>query len=339
MMKVLTFGELLLRLSAPGYERLFQSDVLKASFCGGEANVAVSLSNFGIESRFVTKLPDSDVGLAAARSLRYFNVNTDGIVFGKGRMGLYYLEKGASQRPSKIIYDRSGSAISLASVNEFDWDRLFEDIDLFHWTGITPALSKNCFEILLLACKKAKEKGIKVSCDLNFRKKLWTPMEAQKAMKRLLPYVDICIGNEEDAQLSLGINAHSTVEKACIDVDDYERIAKEIVKEFGCGHVAFTLRESFSASRNGWSGILYHDDRVYVSKKYDIQLVDRVGGGDSFSAGLLYGLLSEMNPQDCIDFAVAASCIKQTMEGDFNRCSAEDVLSLMNSTGNGRIQR
>ena len=338
-MKVLTFGELLLRLSAPGYEKLFQNDNMKATFCGGEANVAVSLSNFGVDSCFVTKLPDNDIGRASAHSLDYFRVDTSRIIYGKGRMGLYYLEKGASQRPSKIIYDRQYSAISLANEDEFNWDELFKDVGWFHWTGITPALSNNCFNILLKACKKAKDKGIIVSCDLNYRKKLWSQDGAKKAMRELVKYVDVCIGNEEDAQLALGIESKSKVEDAELSVSDYENIARTIEKEFGCKYTAFTLRESYSASRNGWSGILYHEGKSFLSRKYDIQLIDRVGGGDSFSAGLIYGLIKKMTCQDAIEFAVAASCLKQTIEGDYNRASVEDVFFLRDSGGNGRIQR
>ena len=338
-MRVLTFGESLLRLSAPGYEKLLQSDTLKATFCGSEANVAVSLTNFGIESKFVTKLPDSDLGVAAKRSLDYFGVDTSSIILGDGRMGIYYLEKGASQRPSKIIYDRKYSSIALAKTSEFDWDKLFNGVDWFHWTGITPALSDNAFSILLEACKKAKEKGITVSCDLNYRKKLWNPKEAQRAMKQLLRYVDVCIGNEEDAEFALGINNNSDVETANLQTKDYEAIAKIIEKEFGCKYIAFTLRESYSATRNGWSAVLYREGNIYCSKKYDIQLVDRVGGGDSFAAGLIYSLLNKYGEQVCIEFATAASCLKQTIEGDFNRISSEEVFELMNGEGNGRVQR
>lgn len=338
-MKVLTFGELLLRLSAPGYEKLFQSDSLKATFCGGEANVAVSLANFGVNSCFVTKLPDNDIGHASARSLDYFKVDTSKIIYGEGRMGLYYLEKGASQRPSKIIYDRQYSAMSLANEGEFNWDDLLKDVDWFHWTGITPALSNNCFNILLKACKKAKEKGIIVSCDLNYRKKLWSSDDAQKAMRELVKYVDVCIGNEEDAQLALGIESNSNVENAELSISDYENIARTIEKEYGCRYVAFTLRESYSASRNGWSGIFYHNGKSFVSKKYDIQLIDRVGGGDSFSAGLIYSLINKMDEDKAINFAVSASCLKQTIEGDYNRISVDDVFSLMENGGNGRIKR
>ena len=338
-MRVLTFGELLLRLSAPGNEKLFQSDVFKASFCGGEANVAVSLSNFGLDSIFITKLPDNDVGRSAIRAIRSFGVDTSKICYGKGRMGLYYLEKGASQRPSKIIYDREYSTISLANKEDFNWNKLFDGVDWFHFTGINPALSQNMFDITLEACKIAKEKGVTVSCDLNYRKKLWASEKAQLAMKQLMKYVDVCIGNEEDSQFALGINVRSSVENADLDISEYEQVARIIEKEYGCNFVAFSLRESISASLNGWSAVLYNGGQLYQSKHYDIQIVDRVGGGDSFAAGLIYGLTQKMGNQEAIDFAIAASCLKQTIEGDFNRCTIEDVYTLVNGSGNGRVQR
>lgn len=338
-MKVVTFGELLLRLSAPGYNKLFQRDSLDCTFCGGEANVAVSLSNFGINSVFVTKLPDNDVGHSAERALNAFKVDTSQICYGKGRMGLYYLEKGASQRPSKIIYDRENSAFSIANVRDFDWNSIFEGADWFHFTGIDPAVSKAAFEITLEACKIAKAKNLIVSCDLNYRKKLWTSKDAQKAMKVLMKYVDVCIGNEEDAQMALGIKIDNDVENANLNVDGYKIIAETIQKKYACKYVAFTLRESHSASLNGWSAVFYDKNNCYLSKKYNIQLVDRVGGGDSFAAGLIYGLMTKMNNQELIEFAVAASCLKQTIEGDFNRCTVEDVVALTDGCSNGRVQR
>ncbi len=338
-MKVLTFGELLLRLSAPGYNKLFQKDSLECTFCGGEANVAVSLSNYGLDSTFVTKLPDNDVGYAAVRTLKSFGVDTSSICYGKGRMGLYYLEKGASQRPSKIIYDRESSAIALSNKYDFDWNELFDGVDWFHFTGINPALSKNMFEITLEACRVAKRKNITVSCDLNFRKKLWTSEKAQVAMKQLTKYVDVCIGNEEDAQFALGIDINSDVNSGKLDISEYERIAKYIEKEYGCKYIAFSLRESISANLNGWSAFLYNNGKSYQSQHYNIQLVDRVGGGDSFAAGLIYGLITQMCNQDALEFAAATSCLKQTIEGDFNRCSVDDVLSLIKGCGNGRVQR
>lgn len=341
-MKVVTFGEILLRLAAPGYTKLFQKDSLDATFCGGEANVAVSLSIFGVDSAFVTKLPDSDVGYAAAHSLDYFKVDTSNIAYGDGRMGLYYLEKGASQRPSKVIYDRAYSAIAMAKREEFDWDHILEGTDWFHWTGINPVLSDELALICEEACKAAKVKGITVSCDLNYRGKLWTPEKAQKVMKPLMKYVDICICNEEDAEKVLGIkNQLSNVEAGELSHAGYVKTAEMIYNQYGCKYIATTLRKSYSASRNGWSAMLYDAEALesYFSREYDIQIVDRVGGGDSFGAGLIYALGTRMACQDAIEFATAASCLKQTIEGDFNRTTIEDVNVLIKSGGNGRVQR
>lgn len=341
-MKVLTFGEILLRLAAPGYTKLFQKDSLESSFCGGEANVAVSLSILGLESAFVTKVPDNAVGEAALNSMRYFGVDTSKALKGTGRMGLYYLEKGASQRPSKVIYDRGYSAISMAKKDEFNWDNIFEDVTWFHWTGINPALSPELAEICLEACKIAKSKGITISCDLNYRKKLWDSDKAKKVMKSLVPYVDVCIANEEDADKVLGIKANDTnVESGKINVDGYEKVAKEISNLYGCKYVAITLRESYSASKNGWSALLYHaeTEHSFMSQKYDIDIVDRVGGGDSFAAGIIYSLMTKKTCQDTIDFAAASSCLKHTIEGDFNRTTVEEVQNLLEFGGNGRVQR
>lgn len=341
-MKILSFGEILLRLGAPGYTRLFQKDSLDATFCGGEANVAVSLVNFGLKSAFLTKVPDNDIGRAAVNSLRYFGVDISKVVYGDGRLGLYYLEKGASQRPSKVIYDRKDSAIALACKDDFDWNTIFEGVDWFHWTGINPALSECMVEISRLACEEAKKRGITISCDLNYRGKLWTSELAQKVMKELLPYVDVCIANEEDAEKALGLKAvDSDTEKAEINNIGYVHIAQKIHELYGCKYVATTLRKSYSASMNGWSAMLYDaaQNCACFSKEYDIQLVDRVGGGDSFAAGLIYGLVTKKDNQKTIEFATAASCLKQTMEGDFNRSTVEEVERLLVSGGNGRVQR
>lgn len=341
-MKVLTFGEILLRLAAPGYTKLFQKDSLDATFCGGEANVAVSLSIFGLESEFLTKLPRNDVAEAAINSLRYFGVNTDKVIFGNGRIGLYYLEKGASQRPSKVIYDRNYSAISLAKANDFDWDKIFEGVEWFHWTGINPALSNDLAKICLEACKKARDKNIIISCDLNYRGKLWTSEKAQAVMPDLLKYVDVCIANEEDVEKCLGLKSETTnIENAVIDRTSYVKTAEMICNLYGCKYIATTLRKSYSASVNGWSAMLYDSNigKPYFSDEYEIHLVDRVGGGDSFAAGLIYGLVTGMDNQKIVDFATAASCLKQTMEGDYNRSSVDEVMNLLNGGGNGRVQR
>ncbi len=341
-MKVVTFGELLLRLAAPGYTKLFQKDSLDATFCGGEANVAVSLSIFGVDSVFITKLPNSDVGYAAAHSLDYFNVDTSRIVYGDGRMGLYYLEKGASQRPSKVIYDRAYSSIAMAKRNDFDWDSIFQGADWFHWTGINPALSDELALICEDACKVAKAKGVTVSCDLNYRGKLWTPERAREVMRSLMKYVDVCICNEEDAEKSLGIKSAGTnVETGELNDAGYIHTAEMIYNHYGCKYIATTLRKSYSASYNGWRAMLYDAEALesYFSREYDIQIVDRVGGGDSFGAGLIYAMGTRMECQDVIEFATASSCLKQTIEGDFNRSTVSDVKALLRSGGNGRVQR
>lgn len=341
-MKVLSFGEILLRLSSPGYTRLFQKDSLDATFCGGEANVAVSLSIFGVDSIFVTKLPNNDVGIAASNSLRYFGVDTSKIIYDEGRLGLYYLEKGASQRSSKVIYDRKNSLIAEAKLEDFDWEYIFEGVNWFHWTGINPALSDNLAEICLEACKIAKQKGIIVSCDLNYRKNLWSSQNAEKVMTQIMSYVDVCIANEEDADKVLGIKTkNNDIENAKLNKEGYVEVAKTICERYGCKYVAITLRESYSASKNGWTAMLYDfaKDESFFSRTYEIQIVDRVGGGDSFTAGIIYGLVSEMKNQDIIEFATAASCLKHTIEGDYNRTTIEEVEKLLISGGSGRVDR
>ncbi len=341
-MKVITFGEILLRLAAPGYTRLFQNNSLDATFCGGEANVAVSLAIFGIDSSFVSKLPDNDIGRSAVNSLRFFGVDTKDIVWGNGRMGLYFLEKGASQRPSKVIYDRANSAIALAKKEDFDWNSIFDGADWFHWTGINPALSDEIAIICEDACKVAKEKGLFISCDLNYRGKLWNSDKAQRIMKPLLKYVDVCICNEEDAEKVLGIKTLDTdVEAGKLSNTGYIHTAELIHNYYGCKYIATTLRESYSASRNGWSAMLYDGEtkKAFFSSKYDIQIVDRVGGGDSFAAGIIYAIINRMSCQDIIEFATAASCLKHTIEGDYNRTTVADVEALLKSGGNGRVQR
>ena len=341
-MKVLSFGEVLLRLAAPGYTKLFQKDSLDTTFCGGEANVVVSLSILGLQSAFLTKLPNNDIGKAAVNSMRYFGVDTSKIVYGDGRIGTYYLEKGVSQRPSKVIYDRAYSAISLASQDDFDWDDIFDGIDWFHWSGINPALSDGLANICLQACIIAKKKEIKVSCDLNYRSSLWSSEKARSVMAKLMPYVDVCIGNEEDADKMLGITALETnVELGRLNSDGYQEVAKQICNAYGCEYVAVTLRESYSASRNGWSAMLYcaENGQAYYSQKYDIQIVDRVGGGDSFAAGIIYSMIIGNKEKETVDFATAVSCLKHTIEGDYNRTTVEDVRRLLISGGNGRVQR
>ena len=339
-MKVITFGEIMMRLNPKEYLRFKQANELEISYAGGEANVAVSLANYGVNVGFVTKLPNNDLGDSAENAVRMFGVDTSNIVRGGKRLGKYFVEKGASQRPSKVIYDRAGSSIAEAEVSDFDWDSIFEGVGWFHFTGITPALGGNNPEICLQACKVAKQKGITISCDLNFRKKLWTRKEARKVMSKLVPYVDVCISNEEDAYDVFGIKADNTdIESGKIDNKGYISVAKQLNEKFGCSKVAITLRGSLSASVNEWAGMLYVDGKVYFSPKYTIQIVDRVGGGDSFGGGLIYSLLNNYSYQDTINFAVAASALKHTIEHDFNMVSVSEVESLAQGNSSGRVQR
>ncbi|MFA7107547.1 MAG: sugar kinase [Sphaerochaetaceae bacterium] len=339
-MKVITFGEIMMRLNPKGYLRFKQATELEISYAGGEANVAVSLANYGVNVGFVTKLPNNELGDSAENAVRMFGVDTSNIVRGGNRLGKYFIEKGASQRPSKVIYDRAGSSIAEAEVSDFDWDSIFEGVDWFHFTGITPALGGNNPEICLQACKIAKQKGITISCDLNFRKKLWTREEARKVMSKLISYVDVCISNEEDAYDVFGIKADNTdIESGKIDNEGYISVAKQINEKFGCSKVAITLRGSLSASVNEWAGMLYVDGKAYFSPKYTIQIVDRVGGGDSFGGGIIYSLLNNYSNQDTINFAVAASALKHTIEHDFNMVSVSEVKSLAGGNSSGRVQR
>ncbi len=338
--RVITFGELMLRLAPEGYYRFVQADKLGATFGGGEANVAVSLANYGMDAAFVTKLPAHEIGQAAVNSLRRFGVDTDLIVRGGKRIGIYYLEKGASQRPSKVIYDRADSAIAEAVPADFDWDKIFDGADWFHFTGITPALSKNAADICLEACKKAKEKGITVSCDLNYRSKLWTREEAGKTMAELCKYVDVCISNEEDAKDVFGISAADTdITGGKVNYEGYKDVAKQLADRFGFTKVAMTLRTSLSASDNLWQALLYDGNDYYMSKQYSIRIVDRVGGGDSFGGGLIYACLKDFDAQATIEYAVAASCLKHSIEGDYNMVSVDEVLKLAGGDASGRVQR
>lgn len=341
-MKVVAFGELLLRLTPPRNLRLFQNNFFEASFCGAEANVAVSLANFGVNASFITKLPDNELGQASINTLRYFGVDTSKIVRGGRRLGLYYLEKGASQRSSKVIYDRAYSAITEANKKDFEWDMIFEGADWFHFTGINPALSQNVSEICLEACKKAKAKGLTVSCDLNYRKKLWSSEQAEQIMSDFMPFVDVCISNEEDAENIFSIKAENNdASTGKLNYDGYREVAKKLHDRFGCKYVAITLRTSISANDNKWAGMLYsaEENNYYFSKEYNIHIVDRVGAGDSFGAGLIYGLTQKMSSQECLEFAVAASCLKHSIEEDFNRVSEEEVRILMSGDSSGRVKR
>lgn len=342
MGKFVTFGEIMFRLNPEGYLRLVQANKFEVTIAGGEANVAVSLANYGLDAAFVSKIPSHEIGDYVVRDLRSYGVDTGLLVRGSGRLGVYYVEKGASQRPSKVIYDREYSAISLASPDEFDWDKIFEGAEWFHFTGITPALSDNMVEACLAAVRKAKEKGITVSCDLNYRKKLWSREKANEVMTKLMPYIDVCIANEEDAADVFGIHAeHTDIQGGKLDYAAYESVARQIATRFGCKKVAITLRGSISASRNTWAGMLYDaaSDRAFLSKSYDITIVDRVGGGDSFGGGLIYALSQGYTDDKAIEFAVAASCLKHTIEHDFNQVSVDEVLSLAGGNGSGRVQR
>ena len=339
-MRVVTFGELMLRLAPNGYYRFFQNDQMQATFGGGEANVAVSLANYGIDSVYVTKLPKHAIGQGAVDSLRYFGVDTSKIVRGGDRVGIYFLEKGASQRGSVCIYDRAHSSIATASIKDFDWDNIFEGADWFHFTGITPALGKNVAEICVEACKAAKKRGVKISCDLNYRGKLWTREEARETMTELAKYIDVCISNEEDAKDVFGIEAEDTdIYSGKLNHAGYKSVAKQLADKFGFEKVAITLRTSISASDNDWAGMLYDGEKYCFSKSYHLHIVDRVGGGDSFGGGLIYSLLSGKSTQDAIEFAVAASALKHSVEGDYNRVSISEVEKLANGDGSGRIKR
>ena len=338
--KVVGFGEIMVRLQPPGYLKLLQADTFQVSYAGAEANVLVSLSRFGHKTDYITKLPCSEMSEAVVGALCRHRVGVDNIVYGGERLGLYYLERGASQRPSKVIYDRKYSAISEAKRDEFDWNYIFKDADWFHFSGITAALSPSMPDICEDACKVAKALGVKISCDLNYRATLWSRQDATRAMSHLARYVDVMIGNEEDADNCLGIRPENTdVTGGKLDYSAYEAVARQIVERFGTTSVAFTLRGSVSASENKWAAMLYQEGKAYYSKEYLIRLVDRVGGGDSFSGGLIYAMLEEYDPQQAVEFAVAASCLKQTMEMDFNLASVADVRRLMDGDGSGRVQR
>ena len=340
MAKIVTFGELMIRLQPYNYERFVQADHLEFTFGGGEANVAVSLANYGLDASFVTKLPAHAIGQAAVNSLRRYGVDTSKIVRGGDRVGIYFNEKGASQRGSVCIYDRAHSAIQEATTADFDWDAIFEGVDWFHFTGITPALGPNVVEICKEACKAAKAHGVKISCDLNYRGKLWTRDQARAAMTDLCQYVDVCISNEEDAKDVFGIEAAgSDIDGGKLNREGYITVAKKLADKFGFKGVAITLRESKSANDNDWSGMLYTGGNAYFSKKYSMHIVDRVGGGDSFGGGFIYSLVSGYEPQKAIEFAVAASCLKHSIEGDYNLVSLAEVEALAGGNASGRVQR
>lgn len=338
--KVITLGEIMLRLAPEGYYRFVQADTFGATYGGGEANVAVSLANYGFDAKFITKLPAHEIGQAAVNALRKYGVDTSHIARGGDRVGIYFLEKGASQRPSKVIYDRAGSSMATASPADFNWDEIFAGAEWFHFTGITPALNDEVAAICLDACKAAKAAGVKISCDLNYRNKLWPKEKAGEVMSELCKYVDVCIANEEDAADVFGIKAADTdVTKGAVNHEGYKDVAKQLAERFGFEKVAITLRESLSANDNNWSAMLYDGTDYFFSKKYKMHIVDRVGGGDSFGGGLICALLNGYDSQGAIEFAVAASCLKHSIEGDFNMVSMEEVQKLAEGDGSGRVQR
>ena len=340
MAKIVTMGEIMLRLSPEGNYRFVQTDKFNIIPGGGEANVAISCANYGHDCFFVSKLPKHEIGQIAVNAMRKYGVNTDHIARGGERIGLYYAETGASMRASKVIYDRANSAIAEAKPEDFDFDKIFEGADWFHWSGITPAISDASAECLRQACIAAKKHGVTVSVDLNFRKKLWTSEKAISVMRPLMQYVDVCIGNEEDAELCLGFKPDADVEGGKTDAAGYEGIFKAMKEEFGFKYVVSTLRESFSATHNGWKALIYDGKEFYQSKRYDIDpIIDRVGGGDSFSGGLIHGLLTKSTQGEALEFAVAASALKHTIPGDFNLVSVEEVEALAGGNANGRVQR
>lgn len=340
MKKVVTFGEIMMRLTAPDYKRFEQCDSLDITFGGGEANVAVALTNYCLQGEFVTKLPDNPWGQAAINHLRRYGVKTDNIVRGGDRIGTYYVEMGAAMRPSQVLYDRAGSAIAKATPDEFDYKRILEGAVWFHTTGISPALGDNVAEITENFLKTAKEMGITTSIDLNYRKKLWSSEKAISVMKKLCKYVDVCIGNEEDAEKTLGFKpAKTDVTKGALDIEGYKDIFSRMREEYGFKYIATTLRESHSAFDNGWSAAAYDGEKFYHTRKYNIHIVDRVGGGDSFASGFIYGLISEKSMEDAAEFASAASALKHTIPGDINHVTVQEVENLLKGDGSGRVQR
>ena len=341
--KLVTFGEIMLRLSTPGFQRFTQASSFDVNYGGGEANVAASLANFGLASRFVTRLPENDIGRACRMELDRYGIDTSHIQTGGERLGVYFLETGAVARPSKVIYDRSHSAFSEVKTNTFDWDTIFEDAQWFHWTGLTPAVSQEAADVCLEAIKAANRKGITVSCDLNYRKNLWKyGKKASEVMPELVAGCDIVLGNEEDAWMVLGIQPEGVdIESGQVNAEAYRSVSQQIIKQYPrVQKVITTLRGSVSANHNTWSGVLYDGEKLHIAPTYDItHIVDRVGGGDSFMAGLIYGLLTYQNDQKALNFATAASCLKHTIHGDFNQVTSEEVEKLMGGDASGRVSR
>ena len=338
--KFVGFGEMMVRLAPNGFLRFDQAHEFNLNYTGAEANMAISLAYMGMPAEMVTKLPDNDIGRCARRMLARYDVQTNHITWGGERMGIYYLERGASQRPSKVIYDRKHSAISEADPSEFDWDEIFRDAGWFHFTGITVALSKNMQIACKEACIAAKRHGVMVSCDLNYRKNLWSTEEAQAVMKPLMEYVDVCIANEEDAEKVLGVKADATdITAGKLSAEGYSVLARKLTDTYGFQAVAITLRESISASVNNWSALLYTGGKTYLSKKYTMQIVDRVGGGDACAAGVMYAWRNGGGPRKMSEDAAGASCLKHAIEFDFNLSTVDEVMNLINGDGSGRVQR
>lgn len=340
MTKVVTLGEIMLRLSTPDYKRFVQADTLDVTYGGGEANVAAALCNYGLNGTFVTKVPDNPIGQSAINHLRRYGVDTKHIVKGGERLGIYFLETGASMRASQVIYDRAGASIATAKASDFDFDKILDGAKWFHTTGITPALSDSCIELTEVALKAAKAKGITTSIDLNYRKKLWSKEKAREVMTKLCQYVDVCIGNEEDADTTLGFKAaHTDVTKGELNLDGYKDVFKQMKDKFGFKFIASSLRESHSASDNGWSALVYDGSDFYHTRQYDVRIIDRVGSGDSFASGLIYGLVTGMSMKDAAEFGVAASALKHTIPGDMNHATLKEVQELVKGDGSGRVQR
>lgn len=345
MPKVITFGEIMLRLSTPGYQRFTQTTQYEATFGGGEANVAVSLANYGIDTEFVTRVPDNDIARACLRELRSFGVGTSHIAFGGERLGIYFLETGAVARPGKVIYDRANSSIATIEPGSIDWEKIFEGADWFHWSGITPAISRNAAEVCLEACRAANRLGVTVSCDLNYRKNLWKyGQKASEVMPALADCCDLILGNEEDAEKIFGIKPEGfdvTATAGQVDSARFQSVCEQLQARFPRARkVVITLRGSINANHNTWGGVLWDGQTLFTSTRYDItHIVDRVGGGDSFMGGLIFGLLSYNSDQRALEFAAAASCLKHTIFGDFNRVTIDEVEKLMSGDGSGRVSR
>ncbi len=338
--KVVTLGEIMLRLSTPDYKRFVQADTFDVTYGGGEANVAAAICNYGENGTFVTKVPNNPIGQSAINHLRRYGVDTQYIVRGGDRLGIYFLETGASMRASQVVYDRAGASIADVDISEFDFDKILEGADWFHTTGITPALSDKAAALTMAALKAAKAKGITTSIDLNYRKKLWSKEKAQQVMSELCQYVDVCIGNEEDAETCLGFKAaHSDITKGELNLDGYKDVFNQMQAKFNFKFIASSLRESYSASDNGWSALVYDGKAFHHTKKYNVRIIDRVGSGDSFASGLIYGLVTGMSTVDAAEFGVAASALKHTIPGDLNHATLSDVKELMKGDGSGRVQR